>query len=94
MTKEEIRMNWKLALKSQDFISSIIGWGFYLQDLIVLGALTSGKRLKIFWKIATSIVNARYFLMESMTSTQIISLKSTKTSDKIMQKHIDSIVSL
>jgi len=39
MTKEEIRMNWKLALKSQDFISSIIGWGFYLQDLIVLGAL-------------------------------------------------------
>lgn len=39
MTKEEIRMNWKLALKSQDFISSIIGCGFYLQDLIVLGAL-------------------------------------------------------
>ena len=41
MTKEEIRLDWNKALSKMDEepIAGIIGWGFYLQDLLVLGAL-------------------------------------------------------
>ena len=40
MTKEEIRLDWNKALSKMDEpIAGIIGWGFYLQDLLILGDL-------------------------------------------------------
>lgn len=41
MTKEEIRLDWNKALSKmgEEPIAGIIGWGFYLQDLLILGDL-------------------------------------------------------
>ena len=41
MTREEVRLDWNKALSKMDEepIAGIIGWGFYLQDLLVLGDL-------------------------------------------------------
>lgn len=43
MTEQEVRCNWSEALKRWEkgefALSGIIGWGFYSQDLLVLGIL-------------------------------------------------------
>ena len=45
-TSIDIRLDWDYALEHGDvgYISSSIGWGFTIQDLLVLGALHKAGR--------------------------------------------------